>query len=358
MNQKPFKRHAAILLLIGLGWVGAWMPDTAWARPKDRKPTAVVTDYVQAARTALEQNDPVSARTAVEQYFQLASDTAAERIEMATTLKWALLTGGRLNEDFLAYSAIPEMGLMLPIRFPAKPEIAKPYSCLTMACGLYVPALSTMICATDRDGLDPFSTRLLTEICLKTGRLSLARRYIAHLPKAEQNDWYRKMQQGRQALWAWDSLPYALTAEPRTTDAWVDRFYPLDSTEKAALNLNPAQARCLLDYHTLIQLLHKRLDRIPNLIEAYRNLGASRLPTYVQEAFLLANGYLNGGISKDELLQWREGDLRIEPDVIARFEQWFFEFNQWRNGADNWQNIRQKHSGSYVFYFIWDGIAF
>ena len=68
MTPKTAKR-APILLLLCLGWVGAWMPDTAWARPKDRKPTAVVTDYVQAARTALEQNDPVSARTAVEQYF-------------------------------------------------------------------------------------------------------------------------------------------------------------------------------------------------------------------------------------------------------------------------------------------------
>ncbi|MDE7103595.1 MAG: hypothetical protein K2O46_05015, partial [Bacteroidales bacterium] len=59
-----------------------------------------------------------------------------------------------------------------------------------------------------------------------------------------------------------------------------------------------------------------------------------------------------------ELLQWREGDLRIEPDVIARFEQWFFDFNHWRNGADNWPEIRQNYEGSYVFYFIWDGIAF
>ena len=247
---------------------------------------------------------------------------------------------------------------MFPILFPASHQIAKPYSCLTMACGLYVPALSTMICATDRNGLDLFSARLLTEICLKTGRLSLARRYIAYLPKEEQRDRYQKLTQGRQALWAWDSLPYALTSEPRTTDAWVERFYPLDSTEKAALDLNPSQARYLLDYYTLLQLLHKRLDRLPDIVEAYRDLGASRLPTYVQEALLLSMNYLNGGITKAELLQWREGDLRIEPDVIARFEQWFFDFTQWRNGADNWMNIQKKHSASYAFYFIWDGIAF
>lgn len=355
MNPKPFKRHAALWLLLCLGVL---MPTAAWAKPKDRKPVAVASDYVQAARTALEQNNPMAARTAVEQYFLLASDTAAERAEMATTLKWALLTGGRLNEDFLAYSAIPEMSLMLPIAFPANDRIAKPYSCLTMACGLYVPAMSTMICTTDRNDLDPFSARLLTEICLKTGRLSLARRYISHLPKAEQSDWYNKLAQGRQALWAWDSLPYHLTSEPRTTDAWVERFYPLDSTEKAAFDLNPTQARCLLDYYTLLQLLFKRFDRLPNIAEAYRDLGASRLPTYVQEALLLSMNYLNGGISKNELLQWRSGDLRIEPDIIARFEQWFFDFSQWRDGADNWMNIQKKHSASYIFYFIWDGIAF
>lgn len=355
MNPKPFKRRAILCLLLCLGVL---MPATALAKPKDRKPTAVASDYVQAARAALEQNNPAAARTAAEQYFLLASDTAEERTEMATTLKWALLTGGRLNEDFLAYGAIPEMGLMLPVRFPADHRIAKPYSCLTMACGLYVPALSTMICGTDRNGLDLFSARLLTEICLKTGRLSLARRYIAHLPKAEQNDWYQKLAQGRQALWAWDSLPYHLTPEPRTTDAWVERFYPLDSAEKAAFNLNPAQARCLLDYYTLLQLLYKRLDRVSSIVEAYRDLGVSRLPTYIQEALLLSMNYLNGGISKNELLQWREGDLRIEPDVIARFEQWFFDFNRLRNGADNWNEIRRKHGASYVFYFIWDGIAF
>ncbi len=357
MNPKPFKRRAVWLLLC-LGWVCALMPYTAWGKPKDRKPAAVVADYVEAARTALEQNDPMAARTAVERYFQLASDTAAERAEMAMTLKWALLTGGRLNEDFLAYGAIPEMDLMLPIRFPADYRTAKPYSCLTMACGLYVPALSTMICATDRIGLDPFSARLLTEICLQTGRLSLARRYIAHLPKEEQSDWYDKLTQGRQALWAWDSLPYLLPSEPGTTDAWVGLFYPIDSAEKAAFDLSPSQARCLLDYYTLLQLLYKRLDRIPTLVEAYRNLGASRLPTYVQEAFLLAMNYLNGGIAKDELLQWREGDLRIEPDVIARFEQWFLDFNRLRNGVDNWNEIQRNHGASYVFYFIWDGVTF
>lgn len=355
MNPTPFKRRAVTLLLLCLGYINALTPTAAWAKPKDRKPAAVASDYVQAARTALEQNNPTAARTAAEQYFLLAPDTAAERAEMAMTLKWALLTGGRLNEDFLSYDTIPKMGLMLPISFPANDRIAKPYSCLMMACGLYVPALSTMICATDRNGLDPFSARLLTEICLQTGRLSLARRYIAHLPKAEQSDWYNKLAQGRQTLWAWDSLPYLLTSEPRTTDAWVERFYPLNSTEKAAFDLSPSQARCLLDYYTLLQLLHKRLDRLPNLVEAYRNLGASRLPTYVQEALLLSMNYLNGGISKNELLQWRSGDLHIEPDVIARFEQWFFDFKQWQNGVDNWNDIRQNHGTSYVFYFIWDG---
>lgn len=353
MNPKPFKRHAALWLLLCLGVL---MPDAAWAKPKDRKPAAV--DYVKAARTALERNDPTAARMAVEQYFMTASDTAAERAEMATTLKWALLTGGRLNEDFLAYGAIPEMGLMLPIAFPASDNIAKPYSCLTMACGLYVPALSTMICATDRNGLDLFSTRLLTEICLKTGRLSLARRYISYLPENERSDRYHKLSQGRQALWAWDSLPYLLTPEPRSTDAWVERFYPLDSAEKAAFDLNPSQARYLLDYYTLLQLLQKRLDRLPGIVETYRDLGATRLPTYVQEALLLSMNYLNGGIPKDELLQWRSGDLRIEPDVIARFEQWFFDFNRLRNGVDNWNEIRRHHGASYVFYFIWDGVTF
>ncbi|MDE6112568.1 MAG: hypothetical protein K2G46_04045, partial [Bacteroidales bacterium] len=248
--------------------------------------------------------------------------------------------------------------LMFPILFPASHQIAKPYSCLTMACGLYVPALSTMICATDRNGLDLFSARLLTEICLKTGRLSLARRYISYLPKEEQHDRYQKLTQGRQALWAWDSLPYLLPSEPGTTDAWVGLFYPLDRAEKAAFDLNPSQARCLLDYYTLLQLLHKRLDRLPDIAAAYRDLGASRLPTYVQEALLLSMDYLNGGVTKNELLQWREGDLRIEADVIARFEQWFLAFNRLRNGADNWDEIRRNYGASYVFYFIWDGVTF
>ncbi|MDE6515881.1 MAG: hypothetical protein K2L03_07580, partial [Bacteroidales bacterium] len=112
MNPKPFKRHFVLPCLLCLGIL---MPVAAWAKPKDRKPAAVVSDYVEAARIALEQNDPMAALTAVEQYFPLASDTAAERAEMATTLKWALLAGGRLNEDFLAYGTVPEMGLMLPI---------------------------------------------------------------------------------------------------------------------------------------------------------------------------------------------------------------------------------------------------
>ncbi|MDE7150524.1 MAG: hypothetical protein K2O01_09055 [Bacteroidales bacterium] len=314
-------------------------------------------NHASDARVALEQNEPIKARIAAERYFQTAADTAADRTEMATILKWALVTTGRLNEDFLTYGRIPEMGLMLPISFPAT-DIAKPYSCLTIACGLYVPALSTMICATDRNGLDLFSARLLTEICIGTGRLSLARRYIAHLPETEQDDWYRQLKQHRQALWAWDSLPYHLPSEPTTTDAWVSLFYPLNAAEKAAYNLTPAQARCLLDYYTLLQLLHKRLELLPDITEAYREQGVTRLPTYVQEALLLSMNYLNGGVSKDELSRWRAGDLRIEPGVVERFERWFHAFTALRNGADNWHDIRQNHGDSYVFYFIWDGVAF
>ena len=84
MNPKPFKRRVLLLSLLCLGIL---MPVAAWAKPKDRKPAAVVSDYVEAARTALERNDPMAALTAVERYFPLASDTAAERAEMATTLK-------------------------------------------------------------------------------------------------------------------------------------------------------------------------------------------------------------------------------------------------------------------------------
>lgn len=353
------KRYGLALFLICLGLTGTANLAARTVSAPPRYKTAALTPetYIRAARASLEQNDPIAARTATERYFQTATDTAAERLEMATILKWALLTSGQLNEDFLTYGHIPEMGLMLPVSFPAM-RIAKPYSCLTMACGLYVPALSTMICATDRNGLDLFSTRLLTEICIETGRLSLARRYIAHLPKAEQGEWYRKAKEHRQALWAWDSLPYHLASEPATTDAWVCFFYPSDSAERTALALKPTQARCLLDYYTLLQLLHKRLDLLPAITEAYRAQGAARLPAYVQEAWLLAMNYLNGGFSKDEVLQWRKGDLKIEPDIIARFERLVYDFNALRNGTDNWNEIRKNYRDTYAFYFIFDGIAF
>lgn len=351
-----YKRYGFFLLCLFL-YLGLTDPTEGHGiRKKTAEPTLVT--YIQAARTALERNDPTAAQIAVERYFLTAADTAALRLEMATTLKWALLTSGQLNEDFLAYGNIPEMGLMLPMRFPAATAIAKPYSRLVMACGLYVPAMSTMICATDQIGLDTFSARLLTEICMETDRLSLARRYIAHLPKAEQSDWYRRLGQHRQALWAWDSLPYHLPSEPATTDAWVCLFYPLDTAERAALHLSDAQARCLLDYYTLLQLLHKRLDLLPAITDAYRAQGATRLPTYVQEAWLFELNYLNGGLSKEELLQWHSGDLKIEPDIIDRFERWFYDFTALRNGADNWHDIRKNYGDTYTFYFIFDGLAF
>ncbi|MCM1530647.1 MAG: hypothetical protein NC048_02135 [Bacteroides sp.] len=320
--------------------------------------TSTRSNHIQSARLALEHEDPLTARTSAEHYFQIASKSDSARAEMATILKWALLTNGQLNEDFLSYHDIPEMGLMLPFGFPAI-EIAKPYSCLTMACGLYIPALSTMICATDRNGLDLFSARLLTQICIKTGRLSLARRYISYLPEEEQTRWYQKMQEGKQALWAWDSLPYFLPHEPYTTDAWIQLFYPINAAEKEALNLNDKQAACLLDYFTLLQLLYKQLDLLPFIIDSYRESGAKRLPTYVQEAFLLSENYLiSNNTSREDLLQWRSGELRIEPNVIACFERWFNDFYLLQNGAMTLTEMQKKHGDTYMFYFVWDGIAY
>ncbi|MCM1170434.1 MAG: DUF6057 family protein [Bacteroides sp.] len=313
---------------------------------------------IQTAHIALEHEDPIAARNATEHYFRMASKSDSVRDEMATILKWALLTSGRLNEDFLSYHGIPEMGLLLPFGFPAI-EIAKPYSCLTMACGLYVPALSTMICATDRNGLDLFSARLLTQICIKIGRLSLARRYISYLPEEEQAMWYQKIQEGKQSLWAWDSLPYCLPHEPYSTDAWIQLFYPTNAAEKEALNLNDGQAACFLDYFTLLQLLYKQLGLLPFIIDSYRESGAKRLPTYVQEAFILSSNYLIAdGISQEELLQWRKGELRIEPNVIARFERWFNDFYLLQNGAMSLTEMQKKYGDTYMFYFIWDGISY
>ncbi|MBD5387967.1 hypothetical protein HDR68_01050 [bacterium] len=327
-----------------------------------KKHTADIQDstlevYIQAARLALENDNPTVACTATEHYFQLASEKDSVRAEMATILKWALLTSGQLNEKFLAYHNIPEMGLMLPFGFPAI-EIAKPYSCLTMACGLYIPALSTMICATDRNGIDLFSARLLTQICIKTGRLSLARRYISYLPKNEQTIWYKQLTTEKQALWAWDSLPYCLPHEPYSTDNWVQLFYPTNAAEKAAWNLNNTQATCLLDYFTLLQLLYKRLDLLTFIIESYRDLEAKRLPSYVQEAFLLSRNYLVGDVSREEILQWRCGNLRIEPDIIAKFEHWFNDFQLMQYGAMSLVDMQKIYGDTYMFYFIWDGITY
>lgn len=314
--------------------------------------------YVQTARFALEHENATAARAATEAYFRMASQTDSLRAEMATTLKWALLTSGRLNEDFLSYHNIPEMGLMLPFGFPAI-EIAKPYSCLTMACGLYVPALSTMICATDRYGLDVFSARLLTQICIKTGRISLARRYLSYLPKEEQSVWYNELRTEKQSLWAWDSLPYYLPHEPYKTDDWVLLFFPTNAAEKAALDLSDKQAACLLDYYALLQLLYKRLDLLPFIIEYYRESGAERLPTYVQEAFLLSLNYLiDGSISKEDLLQWRSGNLQIEPDIISHFEHWFYDSFLLQNGSISLADMQKKYGDTYSFYFIWDGITY
>ena len=73
-----------------------------------KKHTADIQDsslevYIQAARLALENDNPTVACTATEHYFQLASEKDSVRAEMATILKWALLTSGQLNEKFLAY---------------------------------------------------------------------------------------------------------------------------------------------------------------------------------------------------------------------------------------------------------------
>lgn len=360
-HDRPY-RYGLWTCLILLGGLSVGRAAEPYRTKTATQPSEIAT-CVQAARTALEADDPQAARTATERFFTADSATGrtnAEKIlryEMATTLKWALLTTGRLNDDFLSYGNIPEMSLMLPISFPAT-KIARPYSRLVMACGLYVPAMSTMICDIDRNGIDNFSARLMTEICLNTGRLTLARRYLSYLPKAEQGRWFSRFPQYRQAHWAWDSLPYYLPSEPSTTDAWVHFFYPLNAAERAALRLSDEQARCLLDYYTLLQLLHKRLDLLPAIIDAYRAQGATRLPAYVQEAWLFAMNYLNGGLSKEELLQWRNGDLKIEPDVIDRFERWFYVFTALRNGTGSWNDLHENYGDTYAFYFIFDGIAF
>lgn len=169
----------------------------------------------------------------------------------------------------------------------------------------------------------------------------------------------KKLQENKQSLWNWDSLPYCLPSEPYRTDDWVQLFYPTNAEEKAAWNLNENQAACLLDYFTLLQLLYKRLDLLPSIIEAYHNLGAKRLPSYVQEAFIFSKNYLiSNDVSRQDILQWRSGNLQIEPDILTCFEQWFNDFIMFQHEAMSMADMQKKYGDTYLFYFIWDGILY
>lgn len=323
--------------------------------------------WAEKAYSCLINNDSKNCKIAAENYFRTeeadvsavaVKTTPSERMAVALCLKWALFSEGSLNNNFLSYSDIPEMGLLLPFQYPIIDSLSTiPFCKAIMASGVYVPAMSSMICFMDKYGIDSLSAELFIDICASMGRKSLALRYISYLPKEKRLSWHIALDSVRQEISIWDSIPYNISSEPFIVDDWVSLYYPLNAEELASWKLDADRDKTRLDYYTLMQLLHKKLERLPFIIDEYKRINADTLPTYVQEALLLSWDYMReGGISKEGVEKWKQGSLSLDKDIIKRFEDWFVDIMRFERGFCSISELQSRYPNSYLMFFVFDGI--
>ncbi len=114
--------------------------------------------------------------------------------------------------------------------------------------------------------------------------------------------------------------------------------------------------RIVFEYALMNALLMGKAHHIlPNYENYFAHLGYEHIPTYFEEALLVALNYGNPeGISKDQLHSYRFGGMQIRPATIERCDQFFKASGRFQLGQFPFAKLQDAFGGTYWFHFLYE----
>ncbi|MEG1952333.1 MAG: DUF6057 family protein [Bacteroidales bacterium] len=271
-----------------------------------------------------------------------AEKQGALRFTLAAYTKWCLLQTGKLNDKFLEYYRIPEMGAMFPAPLPFVNIYSPIYAGIYYDLGLFAPAVPILATALEKNKFQNDLLKKFIRLRMVSGHYRLAEDYLYYLSL---NPLYGRFvdsmrsinseERSKNVTWIVERRALAdtgLCEGGGFIDGWVEKAYP-----KYTKNKN------LLNYYTLLALLQKRIEEVPALTKRYKELGYYRLPTYLQEAILL---YL--GPSQNRNLS----GFLLDESVVKRFNLMLRDLELMQRRTISPEVFTEHYAHTYFYHFL------
>lgn len=345
--------------------VGLTLTLTACLSPEEK--------CLNAMREAVYADDFAKGLATADAFYRRHAVETEHPSEQAMALRWeisaytrlCLLMTGELNNRFLAYYPVREMGILLPAPLPLVNQHCYAYARLYCGMGLYGPALPVVLWHAEDLGWDKAGVNLLFEIYTNTRQYRVAQTYLQAFQKnAKTRRWSKPWVASVTAMAETASAPDGTQTQPLssaflTGPQSADESF-IDGYVKAVFRYGTAQGDTakpnpyLTDYYTLLCLLEKNLAQVPLLLNVYQRQ-ARPIPGYLQEAALIyASGA--GNAARLEASGLTREALQLSPDMERRVAKVFQDFEMLKIGALPFDEMTRRHAATYTYHFLFGQI--
>lgn len=273
----------------------------------------------------------------------------ALRSEISAYTKLCLLKTSNLNNTFLSYYPIREMGAMFGGPLPGISSNAYIYARLYTELGLYGPALPIILWRAEDLGWDKETADLAMRVFLSTSQYRVAQNYL---------NFFSSFRTLRKPSLKWQgvldscvipSLDGTLPLAINDSNLFIQNGnmgYFIDEWVRVGFEFG-LQNTCLTDYYTLLCLLYKDMDKVPVLVKQYKK-ELRVLPDYLQEAVLICSAV--NILANNRLVVDFEKD--IKPEIKQRVERVLNDFEMLKLGAIPFETITERYAATYTYHFL------
>ncbi len=281
--------------------------------------------------------------------------TMKNRYRLASCLRLGLLMEGELDNRFLDYSHLHEMGLMYPAPLPFLGAYDYSYVKAYENLGLFAPAVPQIRSNIELFGEQNRFLEPLIRASAATGQYRLLQTTFYYA---------RKSLYGRKFYLAYRDTVNAMLArgidgtrpvalqDPDLhpggdfIDQWVKSEVEYRLSKKDSVFATP-----LLDYYVFLNLMEKRMENTDLLVRLYRLADAKTLPRYLQEAVCLKAGYPDK-ISRQALLSRSFEGYHVGAAAAADVLAVSSALHNLRKHDISFEEVTRRYVSTYTYHYL------
>lgn len=277
------------------------------------------------------------------------------RYRLASYLRLSLLTEGELNNRFLDYSNLHEMGLMYPAPLPFIGGYDYSYIQVYDKLGLWAPAVPQIRSNMELFGIQNRFIEPLIRAQIGTAQVRLMQTTFYYAKKSlYTRPFYRAARDTVQTMLAQGidgSRPASLQDSCLHQGGYFIDQWVASEVEYRLSQGDSVFSAPMVDYYAFLNLMDKRLDRIGLLLRLYRLAEVKTLPRYMQEAVCLQAGFPQK-TSPQQLLENRYQGYRISTGAAADVQSVVSALDQLRQRRISFEEVTRKYNSTYTYHYL------